>query len=272
MARGEPPYRWPDGQHGRSWNTRFDAVGSHRVVVTDTNGDTAVAVVDVVADDELEVSPRYVAVPPGDVVNLAVVGGVAPYRWSAEAGSLSVDEGSEVILVAPKVRGEYAVTVTDGAGAMGVARIRVTAAMVDEPSCAPRCGKVESAFSIDGVDHGEELTVADEGADLDIGFRLRAPDEGERHEVYVAMVWSPPGEAPMTFFLTGDPARPLQPWSGGPFPSFDEASAGEESEVEVYRGGSAGLRGTFDFYVGFAPDGDVDRLTHNREPYRLMLE
>ncbi|GAB6041775.1 hypothetical protein JCM17961_24500 [Endothiovibrio diazotrophicus] len=270
-ARGEPPYTWPDGRHGRSWNTRFDTVGSQQVEVTDSTGATAVAEVRVV-NEGLEVTPAHAAVPPGDVVKLSVAGGEPPYRWSADAGSLNAEEGSEVTLVAPFGRGEYAVTATDSAGISGVARVRVTAAMVENPACAPQCGSIESDISIDGVERPEGESRADEDADLDIGFRVEAPDDGHRHKVYAALVWSLPDGQVLTFFHTGDPEHPLQLWEGGEMPAYGESGGGESTDVEFYQGGGSGLHGVFDFFVGLAPADDPGGLSYNQHPYRVELE
>ncbi len=237
----------------------------------DSRDQSGLAVVRVIRD-ELTLTPATASIAPGEVVTLRVGGGTAPYAWSTEAGSLDTLEGSVVRLVAPDEPGRYRVTVSDGREVSGRAVVVVGAALPGQEGCGSGCGAVESRMEVAGVVHSGSQAVADEGADLGLQFRVQLPDDGQRHQLYAVAIWSPPDDLPpMIFFRVQDPVAPFLLWSEGPFPAWGEAQGGEERMVDLYTGPSTGLSGVFDFYLGFAPDGDIGQLIHNAEPYRLEL-
>ncbi|MCP4696045.1 MAG: DUF1566 domain-containing protein [Gammaproteobacteria bacterium] len=270
-ARGVPPYTWPDGSSGRSWQTSFMEAGHHEIAVSDAVGNSASAVVEVM-HAELSLTPESIYVRAGEAVNFYVSGGTPPYVWAAEAGSLSSHEGENTGYAAPGEPGRYRVIVTDKNGMGGRAEVIVSATPLAEP------GLVRSGIIIDGVLHDEGYIPIDDGAYTDISFVLELPRDGRTYNTYAAIKWTPLAGEPQIFFRLDDPLNPfvlIDLASGESLPIYQTASSGENVTVSIYSGLLAGVAGRIDFYLAYVPAGETEDMiaarVFNAIPYQLSI-
>ncbi|MDM8547941.1 hypothetical protein QUF61_15745 [Candidatus Venteria ishoeyi] len=107
--------------------TSPDRTGRFVVSAIDSSGQLAQAVVFVVSDS-LSTSPSSASLAPQASTLLSVQGGIAPYIWSARAGTLSASEGAAVLFTAPEQVSDTPVTITveDGLGNLAVARMQIS--------------------------------------------------------------------------------------------------------------------------------------------------
>ncbi|MBI3091160.1 MAG: hypothetical protein HYY96_10870 [Candidatus Tectomicrobia bacterium] len=113
-------------------------VGNQSLIVTDSAGNNVSALISV-SRGRIRVSPASAAVEPGEALRLSALGGSAPYRWGAEAGSLSAalaEEEEPIIYIAPILAGLFNVTVTDSAGSEALISINVAQPLAVTPQSA----------------------------------------------------------------------------------------------------------------------------------------
>jgi hypothetical protein len=90
-----------------------DVLGSYVITAHDSAGKQATATVTVA--DVPRITPAKVWLDLNETAELRVVGGVAPFEWTATAGSIA-ENGDTVTYKAPNVSQEVTITVTDNRG------------------------------------------------------------------------------------------------------------------------------------------------------------
>ncbi|MFO7885455.1 MAG: hypothetical protein R6U68_11585 [Desulfobacteraceae bacterium] len=223
---GVEPYTWPDTSQGRTWDTSYDQVGRHEVVVIDAAGDSGLAVVKVI-HAALGLTPASVRLQPGEVVNFFVAGGTSPYAWTAEAGSLSNLEGDRVGYVAPDDPGEYMITVVDGRDVYGRSTVTVTSAVMGiDGMVATDRGTIRSGIVVDGLSRFEKKLLIDQNVHVELSFPLEIPDDGRIYNTYGALLYTPPSAEPLFLFRQSHLIAPFVTYAGGKLPVYTTAEPG----------------------------------------------
>ena len=185
-SRGTPPYDWPDGSQGEEWSTTYDKTGRYEVTVSDSSGDTALAVVRVI-NDSLFLTPTVLHLKPGESAHFSVKGGSPEYIWSAEAGVLTATSGSVVGYIAPDESGIYRVTVADARGVEGIARVNVSGT-----TALPKTG-IQGDGNRVSCEDTTTSSVAFGIEDGDMAFSLAFPEYESGVDIYVLLI-SPGGK------------------------------------------------------------------------------
>jgi hypothetical protein len=277
-ARGTEPYTWSDGKTGRIWTGKFTKVGRNEVVVTDSAGDTGLAIVDVIHNN-LGLTPERAFVSRNGILNITVAGGTSPYAWNAEAGTLSSVKGTRVAYIAPDQPGSYNITVRDGRDVQGQVKVIVKADVIDLISGKPRndMGSISSNIIVDGVERHEKEILVDAASNIEASFSLEMPNDGQQYKVYAAINWIGLEEQAVLFFKTSTQPE-LVRYDGKPeFPVYKTADAGKTVVVkDVYNGPLSKYSGhQMVFYVGYAAVGtDVLKglLFNATQPYNVLVK
>jgi plastocyanin len=282
---GIQPYTWPDNSQGRTWQTSYQQVGTHTVVVTDAQGETGKAIITVI-NDNLGISPKIAYPHPGDTINFAITGGTEPYNVQIEAGTISNITGQQITYITPKQPGYYTLIVTDANGIQGMAKIFVSAQVWDSSKNEiSKTGKISSGMSIDGVPQYSGYILTDTGANIEIKFVLDIPADGKTYNTYSMLNWKPKDlttTKPMLLFVTSDPSQPYiihDPNSMPPFPIYKKAQSGEKLVIDVYKGNFP-LSGTFELFAAYVEEGNAKLknllLDHNfminKEPFIIEFK
>jgi len=277
VAHGIAPYTWSDGTKGRIFETRFDQVGLQPVEVRDAKRNACVAMVNVI-DGTLEITPATAYLQPNEMTNFSVTGGISPYTWVADVGSLLMPEDQQVNYVAPDEPGRYHLTVKDGRTVQGSAEVIVTAELSKLSGEQPDTegGQIHSGIKIDEVARPEQRSIQiDQDAKVEIKFPLKVPNDEPYYNTYCAVLWNYSNG--QLWFKTNDQNNPfVLDWAPGkPFPVYSQAKSGESVVIDIYSGYlSEELLGQFNFYIGYAPAGEneLDTLILTQEPYTLEIK
>ncbi len=130
VTGGIPPYEVtvssgevePEGENTYIYKAPGVA-GSYRITVTDSSGDSTS--IDVTVARALTVSPTELFLEPEEDATLAITGGVGNYTVASSGGDVRV-EGNVIYYKAPKVRGNYYITIYDDAGDVVEVSVQVT--------------------------------------------------------------------------------------------------------------------------------------------------
>jgi len=272
-ARGVEPYTWPDGTKSRTWDTSFAQVGRHEVVVTDAAGDNGLAVVEVI-HAALSITPESARLSPGEVINLFVAGGASPYAWAAEAGSLSNLEGDRVGYIAPDDPGDYVITVVDSRDVYGKITVHVNSQVMGlDGTVQTSRGNIRSGIVVDGISCTGRKVMVDQNSHLELSFPLEIPKDGKRYNTYGALIYTPPGAEPLMLFRTSNLMSPFVVYTGGDLPLYITVESGSTAVVDFYRGQLKGMPGIFQFYVGYAPEGEgMTDFILTSQPYEVEVK
>lgn len=180
---GEAPYQWLDGAQGERWSGHFAQPGRHEIVVQDQRLRTALAVVDVVRPNLTVTPPAVSLTDEQSVQNFHVNGGIAPYAWNVEAGTLANPEGDWVAYVPPAETGVYNLTVEDSAGSQAVT-------FADPEQSLANPGLIEKRIRVNEQLRPEPHISASKTDQLDLHFWLHTPTDGKQYQVYAAVLLS----------------------------------------------------------------------------------
>ncbi len=127
VSGGEAPYTWLLEGEGNLTDTGDKATftagihsGIATVRVTDNKGLSGKAEVTIKGDSVL-LTPEVAWLDLNGTETFTVVGGVAPFTWKASAGKITADG----VYTAPSASTDVSITVTDGAGKEGYAKVYV---------------------------------------------------------------------------------------------------------------------------------------------------
>ncbi|MBF0099775.1 MAG: InlB B-repeat-containing protein, partial [Desulfobacterales bacterium] len=274
IARGVEPYTWPDGSQEKIWTTSYDKVGRYDVVVTDSIGNSAMAVVQIM-HAELMISPKKVFMQPEETYSFSVTEGAPPYNWSVEAGSLSNPEGDMVSYIAPEKAGVYQITVTDSMDKRGRAQIHVSVPTVNiEGNKKPNQGQINSGIVVDNVERYESKIKIDQKSQVNLSFPVDIPAGEKPFDIIAGVYYTSPNNPSMWIFRVDDFFTPFVIYQAGELPVYSSSEAGLSTTVDFYKGSLNGMPGEFDFFIGFVPQGgDIFKdMMFNIVPYSLEVE
>jgi Mg-chelatase subunit ChlD len=166
VVGGTEPYSWNatvgelSDTTGRSITYKAPGnIGTVTVTLTDGAGKQATATIRVI-DDGPVITPANATVPVNDTVALTVTGGLAPYTWTADVGSVD-SSGTQVTYTAPGQAGTATVTVTDAKNTPATATITITdTGMAITPSVTGLEGGQTRDFTATGGDGNYNWTAA----------------------------------------------------------------------------------------------------------------
>jgi hypothetical protein len=277
-ARGTEPYTWSDGKTGRIWTGKFNTVGRHEVAVTDAAGDSGLAIVDVIHNN-LALTPERAFLSRNEILNITVTGGISPYTWNAEAGTLSSVKGTRVAYIAPDQPGSYNITVRDGRDAQGQIKVIVKADIIELKSGKPRneMGSIHSNIIVDGVERHEKEILVDRDSNIEASFSLEMPNDGQQYKVYGIVYWFGLEEQAVLFFKRINQQALVRYDPNQELPVYTTAAAGEKVVVKnIYNGPLSNNSGhQMMFYAGYAAVGtDVldGLLLNGAQPYNVLVK
>ncbi|MCP4695552.1 MAG: PKD domain-containing protein [Gammaproteobacteria bacterium] len=275
VSGGVPPYIWSDGSEGANLETARSATGRHEIFVSDSAGHSAAALLEVKAESTEELLPQVTHARPGETVVFKIES-PGLYVWKAGAGSLAGHEGQQVSYTVPEEPGKYYVQVSDGSRE-DYTKVLVGLDLIGFDGNAPENAKpVLSQMAVDGVPRHERVLEGDQETLWDIGFFMFLPDDGQ-YNTHLAIFWTDvTGEIPPRVFLqTNNPDEPYVDFHALPpgalLPANREGVSGEQ-RIDVYRGSLAGVVGTLDFFLGYAPADKPGALVYTPVPYRLDVK
>ncbi|MBF0260147.1 MAG: hypothetical protein HQK62_15190, partial [Desulfamplus sp.] len=219
-------------------------------------------------------TPETARLHPGEVINLFVAGGASPYAWAAEAGSLSNLEGDRVGYVAPDDPGDYVITVVDSRDVYGRITVHVDSQVIGlDGIVRTDRGNIRSGIIVDGISCNGTKVMADQNSHLELSFPLEIPKDGRRYNTYGALVYTAPGSEPMVLFRTSSLMNPFVVYTEGELPFYTTVESGSSTVVDFYRGQLKGIPGIFQFFIGYAPEGQgLTDFILTSQPYEVEVK
>jgi uncharacterized repeat protein (TIGR02543 family) len=145
ITGGKPPYSVDNGQTSSitdngngifSFNfTAPDTAGNITLTITDALSKQQSAQISVQAPEPLKVTPTGpLTLSFGENIELTASDGQAPYNWTITNGQLTAKQGSSTTYIAPKIAGDYKITLTDNRGEKAEVEVKVIAELICTPT------------------------------------------------------------------------------------------------------------------------------------------
>ncbi|MBI3090155.1 MAG: hypothetical protein HYY96_05760 [Candidatus Tectomicrobia bacterium] len=128
--------------------TAPNVAGNHLVILSDTAGNVRTA--SVLVSNPLAVTPATATLPFGGSQRFRGLGGVQPYAWQADAGTLSDTSGESSAFTPPATSGEVGVTLSDAAGNQAQATVQVIQPLAISPTSATLDLGASTEFVVSG--------------------------------------------------------------------------------------------------------------------------
>lgn len=264
---GVPPYTWPDGTEGSAYETVFDRLGKHEIIVRDSTGSSAIAVVEVVSDT-VHIVPETAVVDPGEAKSLKVIGGKRPYNWTFTGGVLSATEGTIVTWISPEQPGLYKIIVEDSTGLTGSAGINVPGLLENSKNSAANV-QVFSKIKINNSECHNTSLVADQDDDFDLNFQYTVPANKEG-DLIIAAIAEISGSEPLILFRSEQGYEIFNP-ENPVLPIFKHCTGETDEVVDVsFYQGKLPFTGRLTFYLAWMQGDDL--FLNSLSPFILDIQ
>ena len=264
---GVPPYTWPDGTTGSAYETLFNRLGRHEIIVKDATGSSAIAIVEVVSD-AVHIVPETAVIDPGETKSLKVIGGKGPYTWTFTGGVLSATEGSIVTWIAPEQPGVYKIIVEDSTGLKGGAEMNVSGLLKNSEKSTADI-QLLSKIKINGSECHDYSMAAGQDDDFSLNFQYIVP-KNSGGDLLIAVLVEIPESDPAILFLSENGYEAFDP--GNPaLPIFKHCTGETDEVVDIsFYQGKLPFPGKLTFYLGWLQGEDL--FLNALSPFVLYIQ